>query len=63
MKPWIQLFIQLEWIMFLLLTDKPIGNKLPREPRRKLQDNIGMDLKELVVLMLNWTGLTQKIDG
>ena len=37
-----------------ILADKPIEKKPLRRPRRKSEDNIRMDLKEIGINMRNW---------
>ena len=39
---------------FIILTGKPTGKTLLGRPRHRMEDNIRMDLKEIVINMRNW---------
>ena len=47
---------------FKILTSKHTVNKLLGRPRRKSEDNIRMDLKEMGVNARNWVYSTQNRD-
>jgi hypothetical protein len=38
-----------------LLIDKPTGKRPSGRPRRRWEDNISMDFKEIYLSMRNWT--------
>ena len=40
-----------------MLTDNPTGKKILGRPRRRWEDNIRMDLKEIGINMGNWVDL------
>ena len=44
---------------FKILTGKPTGNRPLGRPRRRWQDNIRMDLKEIGINAGNWVGSVQ----
>ena len=44
---------------FKILTGKPTGNRTLGRPRRKSEDNIRMDLKEIGIHMRNWVDSPQ----
>ena len=44
---------------FKILTDKPTGKRLLGRPRRRWEDNIRMDLKEIGINTRTWTDLAQ----
>ena len=44
---------------FKMLTDKPTGKSSLRRPRRRWEDNIRMDIKEIDINTRNWVDLTQ----
>ena len=44
---------------FKILTGKPTGKKSLGRPRRKWEDNIRMDLKEIGISTRNWVDLDQ----
>ena len=46
---------------FKVLTGIPAGKR--RRPRRRWEENIRMDLKEIVINMRNWVDLTQGRDS
>ena len=46
---------------FKILTDKPTGKRSLGRSRRKWEDNIRMDLKEIGINTRNWVDLT--LDG
>ena len=47
---------------FKILTGKPIGKRPLRRPRRRWEDNIRMELKEIGFNVKNWVDLTQDRD-
>ena len=47
---------------FQILTDKPIGKRSLGRPRRRWEDNIRMDLKEISTNMRNWVDSAQDRD-
>ena len=44
---------------FKILTDTPIGKRPLGRPRRRWEDNIRMDLKEIGTNSRNWVNSTQ----
>ena len=44
---------------FNILTDKPAGKRHLRRPRRRLEDNIRMDLEEIGIIAGNWVDSAQ----
>ena len=44
---------------FKILTGKPTGKRLLGRPRRKWEDNIRIDLKEIAINTKNWVDSTQ----
>ena len=42
-----------------MLTSKPTGKRLLGRPRRRWEDNIRMDLKELSIKTRNWVDSAQ----
>ena len=44
---------------FSILTDKPTRNRLLGRSRLRWEDDIGMDLEEIDVSMMNWVDLAQ----
>ena len=44
---------------FKILTSKPTGNRPLRRPRRRLEDNIRMDLEEMGINAGNWVDSAQ----
>ena len=44
---------------FKILTGKPTGNRPLRRPRRRVEDNIRMDLEEIRVNAENWVDSAQ----
>jgi hypothetical protein len=44
------------------LVEKPEGRRTPGRPRRRLEDHIGMDLKEIVWEVVAWMRLAQDRD-
>ena len=48
-----------EMSTFKFLTDKPRGKRSLGRPKRRLEDNIRMDLKEIVVYSRNWIDSAQ----
>jgi hypothetical protein len=44
---------------FRILTGKPTGNIPLGRPRRRWEDNIRMDLKEVGINTMNWVDSTQ----
>ena len=47
---------------FKVLTGKPIGKRTLGRPRRRWEDNIRMDLKEIGINMMNWLDSAQDRD-
>ena len=47
---------------FKILTGTPTGKRPLVRPRRRWEDNIRMDLKEIGINMKNWVDLTQDRD-
>ena len=47
---------------FKILRGKPTGNIYLRRSRHRLEDNIGMDLKEIDVSVRNWVDSHQDWD-
>ena len=47
---------------FKILTGKLIGKRPSGKPRRRWEDNIRMDLKEMGVNTMNWVDLAQDRD-
>ena len=47
---------------FKILTGKPTGRRPLGRPRGRCEDNIGMDLKEMVVNTRNWVHSDQDRD-
>jgi hypothetical protein len=47
---------------FKILTGTPTGKIPLRRPRRRWEDNIRMDIKEIVINTRNWVDLTQDMD-
>ena len=47
---------------FNILTGKPTGKRPLGRPRRRWEDYIRMDLKEMIVNTRNWIGSTQYMD-
>ena len=47
---------------FKMLTGKPTGKKPLGRPRRRWQDNIGMNLKEIDINTRNWVDSAQDRD-
>ena len=47
---------------FKILTDKPTGKRPLGRPRRRWEDNIRMDLKEMGINTRNWVELSQDRD-
>ena len=45
-----------------ILTGKPTGKRPLGRPRRRCEDNIRMDLKEIGINTRNWVGSTQDSD-
>ena len=50
------------WGAFKILTGKPRGKRPLGRPRRRWEDNIRMDLKEIVINMRNWIDSAQDKD-
>ena len=48
--------------VYRVLVGKPEGNRRLGRPRRRLVDNIGMDLQEVGCGYMNWIGLAQDRD-
>ena len=48
--------------VFKMLTDKPTGKRPLRRPKRRSEDNIIMDLKEIGINVGNWVDSTQDKD-
>jgi hypothetical protein len=46
---------------FKILTGKPIGKRPLARPRRRWEENIGMDLIEIGINKMNWTD--SSLDG
>ena len=44
---------------FRILTGAPSGRKYLRRPRRRWEDNIRMNLKEIGISMRNWVNSSQ----
>jgi hypothetical protein len=44
---------------FKILTDKPTGKRPLGRPRRRWEDNIRMDLKEICINTSNWVDSAQ----
>ena len=42
-------------------TDKPTGNRSSGKPRRRWEDNVRMDLKEISIDMGNWVDSARTI--
>jgi hypothetical protein len=47
---------------FIILTGKPAGKRPLGNSRRRWEDNIIMDLKEIFIIMGNWADLAQERD-
>ena len=47
---------------FKILTGKPTGKRPLGRPRRRLEDNIRMDLEEIGIYAGNWVGSAQDRD-
>ena len=47
---------------FKILTGKPAGKRPLRRPRRRWEDNIRMNLKEINIDRRNWVGSSQDRD-
>ena len=47
---------------FKTVTGTPKGNRRPVRPRRRQEENIRMDLKEIVINTRNWIDLTEDRD-
>ena len=47
---------------FIILTGKPSGKRPLERPRRRWEDNIGMDLKEMDINTRNWVDSAQDRD-
>ena len=47
------------WSVFKILTGKPTGKRHLGRPRRRLKDNIRMDLEEIGVNAGNWVDSAQ----
>ena len=47
---------------FKILTGRPTGKGLLGRPRRRWEDNIGMDLEEIAINAGNWVDLAQDRD-
>ena len=47
---------------FTILTGIPAGKRLLGNPRRRWEENIGMDLKEIGTNTRNWVNLAQDKD-
>ena len=47
---------------FKILTDTPAGKRLVGRPRRRWEDNIRMDLKEIGINTRNWVDSSQDWD-
>jgi hypothetical protein len=47
---------------FKILTGKPTGKRPLGKPRRRWEDNIGMDLKEIGINTRNWVDSGQDMD-
>ena len=47
---------------FKILTGKPTGKRPLGKPRRRLEDSIRMDLKEIDINTRNWVDLAQDRD-
>ena len=47
---------------FKILTGKSTGKRPLARPRRKSEDNIRMDFKEIGISTRNWVDLTQNMD-
>ena len=45
-----------------VLTGKPTGNKPSGRPRRRWEDNIRVDIKEIDIYTRNWVGSAQDRD-
>jgi hypothetical protein len=45
--------------IYRILVGRPEGKRPPGRPRRKWEDNIKMDLREIVIDGTNWSRLTQ----
>jgi hypothetical protein len=48
--------------VFKILTGKPTGKRSLGRPRRRWEDNIRMNLKQIVINTRNWVGLAQDKD-
>ena len=49
-------------IAFKILTGTPAGKRSLGRPRRRWEDNIRMDLKEIDINTMNWVGSAQDRD-
>jgi len=49
--------------VYRVLEGKPEGRRRLGRPRRRLVDNIRMDLQEVGCRYMDWIGLTQDKDG
>ena len=47
---------------FNILTGSPVGSRPLGRPRRRWEDNIKMDLKEISISMRNWVDFAQYRD-
>ena len=47
---------------FKILTGKPTGNRPLGRPKRRREDNIRMDRKEIDINMRNWVDSAQDMD-
>ena len=47
---------------FKILAGKPAGNRRLRRPRRRWEENIRLDLKEIGINTRNWVDLAQDRD-
>jgi hypothetical protein len=47
---------------FKILTGKPTGKRLSGRPRRRWEDNIRMDLKDMGISTRNWVDWAQDRD-
>jgi hypothetical protein len=48
--------------VYKVLVGKPEGKRLPARPRRRWEDGIRMDLREIGLGGVNWIGLAQDRD-
>jgi hypothetical protein len=47
------------WVVYRVLVGKPEGKRLLGRPRRRWEDNVGMDLQEVGCGCEDWIGLAQ----